>query len=153
MSNINICLSLLIIYLTLEIVAAKPVKEISYLEKNINFQYENDQWICGDIECPDNTFGCKIRLHSDEEDKKVFHQSFTCFDEDKMPTLGAEDRIEMLKEKEIDVELETYKGAVSVYMTRYSMGGHESAKGVIAVEDLNNLKESAKSNREFVSEI
>ncbi|XP_037815656.1 uncharacterized protein LOC119606281 [Lucilia sericata] len=150
MSNINICLSLLIIYLTLQKVKAKPAEEISYLEKIINFQYENDQWICGDIKCPENTFGCKIRLRSDEKNKKVFYQSFSCFDEDKMNTYAAGDIIEMAKEKEIDIELESYKGAESVYMLGYGMGGNESAKGVVAVEDLSELKESAKINRKAV---
>ncbi|XP_023305917.2 uncharacterized protein LOC111687680 [Lucilia cuprina] len=151
MLNINNCLTLLIIYLAIEIVAAKPVEEISYIEKIINFQYENDQWICGDIICPVNTFGCKISLLSDKEDKKSFHQTFSCIDESKSAIFISESRIEMPNEREIDVELESYVGALSIYMTGYGMGGHESAKGVVAVENLNDLKESAKSNRESVS--
>ncbi|XP_023305905.2 uncharacterized protein LOC111687673 [Lucilia cuprina] len=150
MFNIKICFSLLIIYLILQKVTAKPAEEISYLEKTINFQYENDQWICGDIKCPEKTFGCKIRLRSDEKDRKVFYQSFTCFNEDKITTLGAGDKIEMTKEKVIDIELESYVGAVSVYSTGYGMGGNESANGVLAVEDLNELKETVKKNRKAV---
>ncbi|XP_037815668.1 uncharacterized protein LOC119606291 [Lucilia sericata] len=149
MSNINICLTLLIIYLTLQNVTAKSAEEISYIEKTINFQYENDQWICGDVECPEKTFGCKISLqHTKGQDDEAVYQSFNCFDESKFPTVGAGVRLEIPKEIQIDIELESYVGAVSNYFTGYSLGGHEIAKGVVAVEDLNYLKEDAKDNRE-----
>ncbi|XP_037815677.1 uncharacterized protein LOC119606302 [Lucilia sericata] len=152
MSNIfNIYLCSFIIYVTVQYVTAKPADEVSYLETNINIEHDNDQWICGNVECPEKTYGCKIALHSDKENMKVLHQSFSCFDEEKVPLLGAEDIIEMSKQKVIKIELESYEGAVSLYSTGYGMGGHENARGVVAVEDLNALKESAKKNREAVS--
>ncbi|XP_065359090.1 uncharacterized protein LOC135953235 [Calliphora vicina] len=152
MSIFLIFYSLLIVYVTFPSVTTKPTDSVSYIE-TLNFQHENDKWICGDVECPENTFGCKIRIKSDDDDKKVLHQSFTCFDDEKQNILDAETKIELPMRKQIDIDLETYVGAVSSFSTGYGMGGVENANGVVAENYLNGLKESARGNRRIFADI
>ncbi|KAM7355516.1 uncharacterized protein ACRADG_001543 [Cochliomyia hominivorax] len=149
----NFAFGFLIFFVILEIIHTKsiPNENISFVEK-INFEYKNAKWICGDIKCPEDTFGCKIRVRSDKSDKKVVYQSFSCIDKDRNGLLGAGDIINLNKERSIDIQLESYDKAISVYSTSYGLGGHEFADGVVAAEDLNNLKKDFKNNKKVIEE-
>lgn len=89
-------------------------------------------------------------MRTDKDDPKVLYQSFNCFDKDHNGLLGAGDIIKLKKEKHIDIQLETYEGAVSVYSVGYGLGGHENADGVVALKDLPELKESFKKNKKRI---
>lgn len=102
------------------------------------------------MKCPVETFGCKLYYKTDSKNNKLLSQAFTCFDKNKTNLISAADIIEMPKEKQINIAIESYQGAVSVYSTGYGFGGHESANGVVQVDELNDLKESAKRNRQKV---
>lgn len=111
----------------------------------------SDQWICGDVKCPAETFGCKIRYKTDAKNRKIVYQSFTCFDRNKTDLISAGDIIELSKEKGINIDIESMQDAISVYSTGYGYGGHESANGVVDVAKLYELKESFRRNVESVN--
>lgn len=58
----------------------------------------------------------------------------------------------MISPRIIDIDIESYKGAVSLYSTGYGLGGHENANGVISPDSWVQLIQSAQDNRRVVEE-
>lgn len=97
------------------------------------------------MECPGETTGCKLRIKSDENDKKIIYQAFTCLD-----TLGAGDTIKLTEEKLVEIDVKTYVGAKSAYSLSYNQKGKEMANGIVAPDELEDLKEKFKVLKENV---
>lgn len=103
------------------------------------------------MECPLETFGCRIQRQT-ESYSTILQSTYTCFDNNKTDIKTTETSDEMIEEGKIDIDIETYIGAVSVYSTGYGMGGHERAHGTISPSDWDDLKGSAKENMKLVED-
>ncbi|XP_073819682.1 uncharacterized protein [Musca autumnalis] len=58
----------------------------------------------------------------------------------------------MTDSRKIDIDIEIYNGAESVYSTTYRFGGHENAQGTISPNDWFHFISSAKSNMKVIEE-
>lgn len=91
-------------------------------------------------------------MKNDQEGRKFLTQTFDCFDKDHNDLMGSYNFINLEQDKNIDIELKTYEDAISTYITGYGSGGHESVNGVVAVNDIEMLKEDFKKNMKNVIE-
>lgn len=107
------------------------------------------QWVCVLLHCPSRTFGCHIRRWTDV-DNKLLHSNYTCFDGNKEFIVSVDESVEMLTNRDIDIDLESYVGAESDYSMGYRYGGYESAQGTVSPSGWSELKESAKNTRNTV---
>ncbi|XP_073835995.1 uncharacterized protein [Musca autumnalis] len=139
------------ISLVVTAVLGAPIDTISYIG-NIKMSFKNDLWICGDIECPTYTFGCRIQRHAATDNNMLLQSTYNCFDENKISTKSSVATNEMVKSRKIEIDIESYKGAESIYSTGYGLGGHERAEGTISPDDWNDFKDSAKRNMKVVEE-
>uniref|UniRef100_A0A1I8NP26 Uncharacterized protein n=1 Tax=Stomoxys calcitrans TaxID=35570 RepID=A0A1I8NP26_STOCA len=149
--SVFVVLLLMVVTCLLGVVTGAPIELVSYIE-DLNVSFENDKWICGGITCPSKTFGCRVQRLTDTKDDKMLHSIYICFDENKLNVKVEASITEMVKPRKIDINLESYVGAVSVFSSGYGLGGHENAKGTVSPGAWNELKETAKQNKNTVDE-
>ncbi|XP_073819681.1 uncharacterized protein [Musca autumnalis] len=150
-SKMHLNIMMIIMSLVVSAVFASATNTISYIV-NINLSLRNNQWICGDIKCPSHTFGCRIQRYTNS-DNNLLESTYTCFDENKVNIRSSvTDTIEMTDSRKIEIDIELYNGAKSVYTTTYRLGGHEYAQGIISPKGWYHFIARVKSNIKVIEE-
>uniref|UniRef100_A0A0A1XRP0 Probable rRNA maturation factor n=1 Tax=Zeugodacus cucurbitae TaxID=28588 RepID=A0A0A1XRP0_ZEUCU len=141
------CIALLVFCCLAE---AKYVPGVSYID-NVVLSYNNDIWRCDKLVCPANTYGCKIikRNNPNRADELICNN--ICYDKDGKNLVKLTQTESMVKAKKIDIYINSYLGAQSVWSTGYSLSSQD-VNATIAVADFPELQETTRKIMREVDE-
>ncbi|XP_018785410.1 PREDICTED: uncharacterized protein LOC108966798 [Bactrocera latifrons] len=130
--------------------AAKYVSGISYID-DVQLSHENGTWQCDRITCEHAIHGCKIWIRNNPEDENELIRSSACYTEDGTATRQLSQAQRMPKPKTVNIDIDSYIGAQSIYTTGYSLSWQE-VKGTVAAEDWASVQQTTRDNMKAVDE-
>ncbi|XP_011185830.1 uncharacterized protein LOC105214202 [Zeugodacus cucurbitae] len=141
------CVTLIVLHCLTE---AKYVPGISYID-DVQLSYENGIWQCDRITCKHDIHGCKISIINNPADKNELLRSSACYTKDGTVTRELSQTQRMVKPKTVNIDIDSYVGAQSLYTTGYSLSWQE-VKGTIAAEDWANAQKTTRDGMKAVDE-
>ncbi|XP_014097818.2 uncharacterized protein [Bactrocera oleae] len=129
---------------------AKYVPGISYID-DVQLSYENGTWQCDRITCKHRIHGCKISIRNNPDDKNELIRSSACYTKDGTATRQLSQVQRMVKPKTVNIDIDSYVGALSLYTTGYSLSWQE-VKGTVAAEDWAKTQKIVRDDMKAVDE-
>ncbi|CAD7005168.1 uncharacterized protein LOC101452031 [Ceratitis capitata] len=132
------------------VTTAKYVPGISYID-DVQLSYNNGTWQCDRITCKARAHGCKITIRNNPNNESELIRSSACYTKEGVSMRQLSQTQRMLKPKTVNIDVDSYVGAQSVYTSAYSLSWQE-VKGTIAAEDWPNAQKDTRASMKAVDE-